>query len=223
MSLQVVHYEYFARIALEIMPQHGLIFPEVSASPWWVSGAKFSCRGTELLVHRYVGREPPPLFLFLDEVADQQQIIEYIIDLYKTNNPLPDGGLVFIDQATSELVETNWDLGETEEWQEILDCLLATGSVLHTFSATDAAIEVRFIFEGVSLQNLNWEALPDRLESSRQTEPCHIFKDQDKFIAEVHRCLAQLATLLTNAQTLPEEWRATICDYLSTKHRRSLK
>jgi len=208
---------------MEIILPHGLKFPEVSMNPWWVSGAVFSYKDAKFLVHRYADRKPPSHFLFLDEVVDQQQVIEYLVDLCKANDHLPDGGLVFINQITNELVETNWDIGETEEWAEILDRLLITDSVLHTFSATDAAIEIRSTSEDVVLQSLNWEAMPDRIESSRQTEPYHVFKDRSKFIAQVQRCLTQLTTLLTKAQTVPEGWKVTILDYLSVNHRRSFK
>jgi hypothetical protein len=165
----------------------------------------------------------PPFFLFLDEVTERRWLIEYLTALCQRSNRMPDGGLGFIDRVTGELIETNWDVGETEEWTEILGDLLSADATLHTFSATDAAIELRSMPEGVSIQNLNWEAVPERLSTSRQTEPQHVFKNQASFISQVQQCLTQLDLLLSDAQKLSGNYKITILDYLSVAHRRNCK
>jgi hypothetical protein len=109
------------------------------------------------------------------------------------------GGLAFLDQDTGQVLLTNWDIAESEEWTIALDALMHQGHVRHTFSATDNAMELHVRGKTVEVQMLDWEAFPNGIESSRVNEPVHVFEDVERFARQVKALLEFWTSLKSHA------------------------
>lgn len=117
-----------------------------------------------------------------------------------------DGGIAFIDTDTGEFIAVHWDLGEVIEWEKIIANLLKDGQSLHTFSVTDAVVELKGDSEDINVQSLNWE---EGLEVSREINTIHTFIDKNKFVNDINECLGwykELCNSLTNMDT-PEKYK----------------
>jgi hypothetical protein len=220
MVSHIIHSKYVARVGLEIDPQCCALRSSMPEAAWWRAGVVESVRDVDLTVYRCPLLDRSPCFIFIDQ-STIPQAIQYLHNLCEAEERLPYGGLVFIDQLSGELIETNFDPGETEEWADVLEILSESDSVLLTFSATDVAVEIRSLAAGVTLQNLDWGAAPNRLDSSRQDQPIHVFGGAAEFVAGVLTCLHQLAALQVEVERLPDPCARVISDYLSVRRRRA--
>lgn len=145
------------------------------------------------------------------------ELLNFLEAQLKTQKVM-EGGLAFIDIESGTLLQTNWELGETEEWWGILEAVTGGNKVTHTFSATDLAIDVVPENDSIRLQLLDWEAIPNRLETSRENEPVHVFEGVNDFIREVEGCLRCLESLIEHAQHHPTSARE-LTEFLSVRAR----
>ena len=110
-----------------------------------------------------------------------------------------EGGLSFIDLVDGSVMRTNWDIGETEEWTQLAREITQGRAVTHTFSATDTPIGAWVEDDTVRMQLLDWEAWPNRLETSRQTAPIHIYYGRANFLRQLHEVLGWMHRLSAGA------------------------
>jgi len=222
MQSQIIHSNYLARIVLEIrLWENGIEFSSKTDTENNPARKNFPYRNYGILLHSFNVNNKSVWFLIFDEELNKDWLLnEYFLDLYQTGSSFPNGGLAFIDNENEGIIQTNWDMGETEEWSSIINKLHAANEVMHTFSATDAAIELKAIENDVSLQNLNWEEMPDRLITSRNTAPLHLFKEKNKFEDGINKCINTLGDVVSRVKVADQTVQHFMLGYFSTKYRR---
>lgn len=137
--------------------------------------------------------------VFLDACPDTDRVLD-LLERLLDGTGFSSAGLGFVDRELASFLPTNWDLGETEEWQEVLVRLASQGRVIHTFSATDLAIELSLNAGTIHMQILDWETVPSRLDTSRQIAPVHIFEGAVEMMSDIERCLGTLQRLKAAAR-----------------------
>jgi hypothetical protein len=202
---QYKYTDYICRIVVELDKSN----VSVNDSPptWW---KKPNGMSDGIPFHTHIQRSIKKNIVLLGgpEITPAQ-FIDYLqknIEFY--TNDICTGGIEFLDISSGNIIPTNYDLGETEEWGEIISNLQKAKKAFHTFSATDAAIELQLISEDVVLQNLSWSAMPRGIENSKLTASKHIFIDKNKFLAELNNCICwwtQTINILKNLRRQRED------------------
>jgi hypothetical protein len=206
---------YISRIVfqLDITPAK----TQKSDSVWWHNPSGYISKNLPFYSST-IRRKPTDFLLLGDKTSSPAEFVHYLSNSSQLSNFIM-GGLWFFDFDSKEEISTNYDLGETEEWEGIIKDLKEKNSGFNTFSATDVPVELTIVSNKVIFQELSWEAIPDRLETSRQTAAKYIFIDKDKFIKEVEDCLAWWDLAIKEAEKL-EKNRDEVLMSLSCNQRR---
>lgn len=89
---------------------------------------------------------------------------------------------------------------------------------MHTFSATDAVIELKKSINSIKFQSLSWE---DGLEESRNNSTTHVFMEKGVFIEGVIKCMEWHKMLHSFIKQLDEiEHQKELLQVLSVDERR---
>jgi hypothetical protein len=184
---------------------------------WWQNPSGYLSENLPFYSSTIQGK-PRDFLLLGDEISSPVDFIRYLSSSSQLFEFIM-GGIIFFDFDSNIKMQTNYDLGETEEWKEILKELREKNSSFHTFSATDVPVELTIKNNLVIFQELHWEAMPNRLETSRLTAPIHSFLNKDKFIKEVQRCLDWWDLAINEARELKNN-RDEALMALSCKERR---
>jgi|WetSurMetagenome_2_1015567.scaffolds.fasta_scaffold129376_1 hypothetical protein len=212
---EMKHARYTARIIFQLNYSPAKTEARLS-DVWWQNPSGYISKN--LPFYSSTIRSKPTDFLLLgDTISDPVEFIHYLSNSTQLSQFIM-GGLLFFDIDSKDEIPSNYDVGETEEWTDILKYLKERSSVLLTFSATDVPVELTIKNNNIIFQELDWEAIPNRLETSRLTTPKHIFLDKDKFMNEVENCLNWWNSAIKEASKL-EKTREEVLIALSCKQR----
>jgi hypothetical protein len=222
MELNKIHYNYSILLAVNIKYWEGgypLSRDNLNGVDSWKS--EFLYNDKKVFLERFIVEKDAKWFLVLNNKKFNINwfLNEYLIDLELNNLTFPKGGVFFLDNDSREVIKTNYDMGESEEWESIFRELKSNGKVLHTFSSTDEAIELLISNEDVSLQNLDWEAMPNRLESSRKSQPIHIFTGSKFFLSQIDECIKTIKNIYAELEKRNKEDKDTLFSYFSVTYR----
>ncbi|USG64638.1 hypothetical protein NDK47_21215 [Brevibacillus ruminantium] len=213
-----IHKHYIARIVLDLSGRMMAPFtiPE-NKSKWFIETVNED-NSTPSIIDVEIDQENT-FKLMLPYLSEKGVLgaIEKYTTFISNNLWLPDGGLAFIDTDTGEFIPTHWDVGEIEEWRNVLQDLSKTGESLHTFSSTEAVVELKKSNNDVVLQSLDWGI---GLDESRISSTVHIFKDIQRFIQEVKKCLEWQEDLFSRVNNHEHrDVRDRLLQNLSVEHR----
>ena len=213
--LEFIRTNYIARIIfhLDYSPNKT---EKPSNDVWWENPTGYISKHLPFYSDFILGK-PADFLLLGDRESSPAEFIQYLSNSSQLSEMII-GGLCFFDRDSRDEISTNYDLGETEEWEIIIKGLKEKNSGYTTFSATDVPVELTIKSNDVIYQELDWEAIPNRLETSRQTAAKHIFINKDKLIKEVEDCLSWWNLAINETQKLGKN-REEVLMSLSCKQR----
>jgi hypothetical protein len=195
---EFVYTNYISRIVFQL--DITLTKTQMSDSVWWQNPSGYLSKNLPFYSSTIRGK-PTDFLLLGDKTSSPEEFVQYLSNSSQLSKFIM-GGLWFFDFDSKIELDSNYDLGETEEWKTIIKGLKEKNLGFNTFSATDVPVELTIESNKVIFQELSWEAIPDRLETSRQTAAKHIFINKDNFIKEVEDCLAWWDLAINEAQKL---------------------
>ncbi|OPX41872.1 hypothetical protein CLHUN_42560 [Ruminiclostridium hungatei] len=215
---EIIHKNYICRLVLDLSNSMMAPLRVEETLSQWVSNPKINYK-YKLSTYEIINDDFTYKYIIPDFTEkDAKNMMLLLSDIIIEGDDLPDAGIAFIDTESGELVPTNWDLGETEEWGEIIEKLNSEGRSLHTFSATDAVIELKKGVDTIRFQSLNWE---DGLEESRNDSTTHVFIGKETFIEGVLKCMKWYKVLLNLIKQVDgNELQKELLQVLSVEKRR---